>query len=33
MSAFDAPPALIEVGSDEVLLDDAIRMADKMRNA
>jgi epsilon-lactone hydrolase len=27
------PPALIQVGSDEVLLDDAVRMADKMRNA
>jgi monoterpene epsilon-lactone hydrolase len=27
------PPTLILVGSDEVLRDDAVRMADKMRNA
>jgi acetyl esterase/lipase len=28
-----APPALIHVGSDEVLRDDAVRMADRMRAA
>jgi acetyl esterase/lipase len=28
-----APPALIQVGSDEVLRDDAVRMADKLRAA
>jgi acetyl esterase/lipase len=27
------PPALIQVGSDEVLLDDAVRMADRLRTA
>jgi epsilon-lactone hydrolase len=27
------PPALIQVGSDEILLDDAVRMADRMRRA
>jgi monoterpene epsilon-lactone hydrolase len=27
------PPTLIQVGSDEVLLDDAVRMADRMRTA
>jgi acetyl esterase/lipase len=27
------PPALIQVGSDEILRDDAVRMADKMRAA
>jgi acetyl esterase/lipase len=27
------PPALIQVGSDEVLLDDATRMAERMREA
>jgi len=27
------PPTLIHVGSDEILLDDAVRMADRMRMA
>jgi epsilon-lactone hydrolase len=27
------PPTLIQVGSDEILLDDSVRMAERMRNA
>ena len=27
------PPSLIQVGSDEILLDDAVRMAERMRRA
>jgi monoterpene epsilon-lactone hydrolase len=27
------PPTLIQVGSDEILLDDAVRLADRMRAA
>lgn len=27
------PPALIQVGSDEILLDDAVRLAERLRNA
>jgi epsilon-lactone hydrolase len=32
-NGFGLPPTLIHVGSDEILRDDAVRMADKLRAA